>query len=113
MALSAVRSGPRALPTSATWTLNTGYYQPQSPATFSVVKQIIFCNSGSAATVTFGVVASNGSSEAAANRIFNAQSIAANETITFNTNIYMSTTDRLYYYSTSASVSVTINAYEE
>lgn len=111
MSLDAVRFGPKAVPTGS-WSSDnaTGRYSPT--AATGVVKQVIFCNSGSASTVTFGV--SSTGSETSVNRIFNAQAIAANETITFNTNIYMSSSDRLYFYcAAGGSVSVTINAYEE
>lgn len=107
MPLAAVRFGPKAGVTTYTDT-TSGRYTPS--ASTAIVKQVVFCNTaGTAATVTLGV----GTSDVAANRIISAMSIAANETMTYNTNIYMTSSEKLYFVTSATTVTVTINSYEE
>lgn len=107
MALAPVRFGPIAGVTTYTDT-TSGRYTPSAGT--SVVKQVVFCNTaGTAATATLGI----GTSDVAANRILSTVSIAANETLTYNTNIYMTSSEKLYFVTSASTVTVTINAYEE
>lgn len=107
MPLAAVRFGPKAGVTTYTDTAS-GRYTPS--ASTAIVKQVVFCNTaGSASTVTLGV----GTSDTAANRLLSSMTIAANETITYNTNIYLTSSEKLYFITGATTVTVTINAYEE
>lgn len=107
MAISPIRFGPKAGVTTYTDT-TAGRYTPT--AATSIVKQVSFCNTaGTAATVTLGI----GTSDTAANRILSSLSVNANETLTYNTNIYMTSSEKLYFITSATTVTVTINAYEE
>lgn len=107
MAFSPVRFGPKAGVTTYTDTTSGRYTPTLSTA---VVKQVIFCNTaGTAATAILGI----GTSDTAANRILSTVSIAANETLTYNTNIYITSPEKLYFVTSATTVTVTINAYEE
>lgn len=108
MALNTVRFGPKAAVTTYTDSAS-GRYTP-TLSTVATVKQVIFCNTaGSSATVTLGI----GTSDVAANRLLSAMTLAANETLTFNTNVRLTDSDKLYFLASAATVTVTINAYEE
>lgn len=107
MALVAVRFGPKAGVTTYTDT-TSGRYTPS--ASTAIVKQVIFTNTaGTAATVTLGI----GTSDVAANRILSTVSVAANESLTFNTNLYLTSSEKLYFVTSATTVTVTINSYEE
>jgi hypothetical protein len=107
MALAPVRFGPKAGVTTYTDT-TAGRYTPT--ASTAIVKQVVFCNTaGTAATVTLGV----GTSDTAANRLISSMSIAANETMTYNTNVYLTSSEKLYFITSATTVTVTINSYEE
>jgi len=106
MAYTPVRFGPKAGVTSYTDT-TSGRYTPSG--TYGIVKQVAFANTaGTSATVTLGI----GSSDAAANRILSTVTVAANETLTYNTNIYLTSSEKLYFVTSATTVTVTINAYE-
>lgn len=108
MALNTVRFGPKAAVTTYTDTTAGRYTPPTSVV--STVKQVIFCNTaGSSATVTLGI----GTSDVAANRLLSTMTLAANETLTFNTNVRLTDSDKLYFVASASTVTVTINAYEE
>ena len=113
MALAPVRFGPVAGVTSYSNT-TSGRYTP-SGSTNAVVKQIIVCNTAAtASTVTLGIYTStSGGSDLAAQRILSSMTIAANETMTYNTNIYVANGSIVYFVTGATTVTVTINAYEE
>ena len=113
MALAPVRFGPVAGVTTYTNT-TAGRYTP-SGSTNAVVKQVIFCNTAAtSATVTLGVyTATTGGSDTAAQRLFSTLTLAANETLTYNTNTYLANGSILYFVTSATTVTVTINAYEE
>ena len=107
MTITPVRFGPKAGVTTYTDT-TSGRYTPS--ASTAIVKQVVFANTaGTAATVTLGV----GTSDVAENRLLSTVSVAANETLTYNTNIYMTSSEKLYFVTSATTVTVTINAYEE
>lgn len=107
MAVAPVRFGPKAGVTTYTDT-TAGRYTPT--ANTAIVKQVAFCNTaGTSATVILGI----GTSDAAANRILSTVTVAANETLTYNTNIYLTSSEKLYFITSATTVTVTINAYEE
>lgn len=108
MALNTVRFGPKAAVTTYTDS-SSGRYTPTT-STVATVKQVLFCNTaGTAATVTLGI----GTSDVAANRVISTMTLAANETMSFNTNIRLTDSDKLYFVASATTVTVTINAYEE
>ena len=113
MPLAPVRFGPVAGVTVFTNT-TAGRYTP-SGSTNAVVKQVIFCNTaGTASTITLGIFTSTSAgSDTAAQRLLSATTINANETITYNTNTYIPNGSILYFITGAATVTVTINAYEE
>ena len=107
MTISAVRFGPKAGVTTYTDS-TSGRYTPT--ANTAIVKQVIFTNTHSGnATVTLGI----GTSDTAANRILSTVNVNANEVLTFNTNIFMTSSEKLYFITSATTVTVTINAYEE
>lgn len=113
MALAPVRFGPLAAVTSYTNT-SSGRYTP-SGSTNAVVKQIVLCNTAStSATVTVGIYSSTtGGSDAAAQRLISSMTLGANETMTYNTNTYVANGSIVYFIASAATVTITVNAYEE
>jgi|688.fasta_scaffold205169_2 hypothetical protein len=111
MAITPTRLGPVAVSAVATYTTPANTYTPAGTGTqgVGVVKQVIFCNTASSSgTITLGI----GSSDTAANRILSATTINANETITYNTNLKLTTSEKLYFFASATTVSVTVTAYE-
>lgn len=111
MAILPTRLGPVAVAAANTYTTPANTYSPAGTNTqgLGVVKQVIFCNTASgAATITLGI----GSSDAAGNRILSATTINANETITYNTNLRLTSSEKLYFYASATTVTVTVTAYE-
>lgn len=113
MPLAPVRFGPVAGVTTYTNT-TAGRYTP-SGSTNAVIKQVVFCNTAaSSATVTLGIFTSTSAgSDLAAQRILSTTTVNANETLTYNTNIYLPNGSILYFVTSATTVTVTINAYEE
>ena len=106
MSITPTRLGPVAVSAANTYTTPANTY---SPTGTGVVKQVIFCNTASgSATITLGI----GSSDIAGNRILSATTINANETITYNTNLKLTSGEKLYFFASATTVSVTVTAYE-
>ena len=111
MPVTPFRFGPKATVTSFSAT-STGAHT--ATATPTVIKQIILCNTDSTArTVSVGIGTTSTSSDVAAQRIISTLSLAANETVTYSTNIYLATNDIIYAVSSTAAVTITINGYVE
>jgi hypothetical protein len=63
----------------------------------SIISQMVLCNTHSAAvTVNLSVTGSSSTSTTSANRIFNAMSIAANETMMIMADIYLFAGEKLW-----------------
>jgi hypothetical protein len=71
-------------------------YQVPSGGT-TVISQMVLCNTHSAAvTVNLSVTASGATSTTSTNRIFNAMSVAANETMMIMADIYLQSGEKLW-----------------
>lgn len=101
--------GPAAAVTTPTDSTAGRYLVPS--ATTTIVKQIIFCNTSTttAATVNVGV----GTTATAANRIISALTVAPSETVTYNCNVVMTATEKLFLVASIVDVTITVSGIEE
>jgi hypothetical protein len=99
--------GPVVAVTSDTDTTAGRYLVPDSTTT--IVKQLLFCNTGSD---DYSVKAGIGSTSAAV-RFISDLWISPNETSVFNCNIVLSAGEKLFVTATNAAVTVLINGVEE
>ncbi len=100
--------GPAAAVTTATDTTAGRYLVPS--ATTTIVKQIIFCNTNTASAT---VSAAIGTTATAANRIISSLTVEPNETVTYNCNVVMNATEKLYLVASATTVTITVNGIEE
>lgn len=100
--------GPAAMATSAT----ALYTAPTSPATTTIIKQIMLCNTHtSTATATLHIAAAG--SVAAANMIFKAISLDPSETVILNLSLVLATGNIISGLASNVGVTITINGVEE
>lgn len=100
--------GPAAAVTSATDDSTGRYLVPTSTTT--IVKQIIACNTNSSSgTVRVAV----GTTATAANRILSDLTVAANETVSFNCSLVLTTGEKLFITANATSMTITVNGIEE
>jgi hypothetical protein len=79
-------------------------------ATTSIVKQILFCNTAAtSATVRVAI----GTTATAGNRIISDLIIAANETVSFNCSLVMTSEEKLFFTASAATVTITVTGIEE
>lgn len=100
--------GPAAAVTSPTDD-GTGRYLVPS-ATTTIVKQVVFCNT---AATTATVRVAIGTTATAANRIISDLTVEGNETVTFNCNVVMAATEKLFLVANATTVTITVNGIEE
>lgn len=102
-------AGPAAMGTSAT----DIYTAPSSPATTTIIKQIMLCNTdaSTARTATLHVAASG--SVAAGNTIFKAISLDPNETVILNLSLVLAAGEKISGLASNAAVTITISGIEE
>jgi len=100
--------GPSAAVTSATDSTAGRYMVPL--ATTAIVKQILFCNTAaSSATVKVAI----GTTATAGNRIISDLTVAANETVSFNCSLVMTSEEKLFFTANAATVTITVTGVEE
>jgi len=100
--------GPAAMATSAT----NLYTAPTSPATTTIIKQIMLCNTHTAtATATLHIATAG--SVAAANMIFKAISLDPSETVILNLSLVLATGNIISGLASNVGVTITINGVEE
>jgi hypothetical protein len=100
--------GPSAAVTSVTDGTTGRYLVPT--ATTSIVKQILFCNTAAtSATVRVAI----GTTATAGNRIISDLIIAANETVSFNCSLVMTSEEKLFFTASAATVTITVTGIEE
>ena len=73
----------RLIPGSALTTSYATYYTVPAGVLTTTVKQVVFCNQDTVSRTIYMCVIPSGGSEAAANRVFNAVTLQANETKIF------------------------------
>lgn len=100
--------GPAAMATSAT----NLYTAPASPATTTIIKQIMLCNTDSAPqTATLHIAAAG--SVANANMIFKAISLDPSETVILNLSLVLATGNIISGLASHVGVTITISGIEE